>query len=234
MYTLEGRVRYSEVDFHKRMTIPALINYLQDCCTFQGEDAGIGLDFLQEKKRAWFINSWQIEILDMPLMADAVKVHTWAYEFKGFYGFRNFLVEDAQGHIYAKVNSIWIFMDMDTLRPTRVDKEIGEAYGKDPQLDGEWPARKISLLPNLCVQETIEVQKNLLDTNQHVNNEKYIELAIGCLPEGYEVKHIRVEYRSAAVLRDTIVMKTAQQENDFQVVMCDEEDNVYAIVEFKR
>ena len=42
MYEFDSRVRYSEVDHHGTMTVPALINYFQDCSTFQSEDLGIG------------------------------------------------------------------------------------------------------------------------------------------------------------------------------------------------
>ena len=42
MYTFDSRVRYSEIDHTGNMTLPALINYFQDCSTFQSEDIGLG------------------------------------------------------------------------------------------------------------------------------------------------------------------------------------------------
>ena len=38
MYEFNSRVRYSEIDHHGTLTLPALINYFQDCSTFQSED----------------------------------------------------------------------------------------------------------------------------------------------------------------------------------------------------
>ena len=35
MYQFESRVRYSEVDSERHLTLPAVMDYLQDCCTFQ-------------------------------------------------------------------------------------------------------------------------------------------------------------------------------------------------------
>ena len=32
-YEFEGKVRYSEIDHRATMTLPALINYFQDCST---------------------------------------------------------------------------------------------------------------------------------------------------------------------------------------------------------
>lgn len=60
MYEFDSRVRYSEVDHHGTMTVPALINYFQDCSTFQSEDLGIGTTVLKEEKRAWILSYWQV------------------------------------------------------------------------------------------------------------------------------------------------------------------------------
>ena len=37
-YEIEGRVRFSEIDHRRRMTLPAIINYFQDCSIFQSEE----------------------------------------------------------------------------------------------------------------------------------------------------------------------------------------------------
>ena len=58
MYSFESRVRYSEVNSEKQMTLLALLEYLQDCCTFQSEDLGIGVDYLSEEQVAWVLSSW--------------------------------------------------------------------------------------------------------------------------------------------------------------------------------
>ena len=42
-----SRVRYSEIDHHGTLTLPALINYFQDCSTFQSEDVGLGTEVLK-------------------------------------------------------------------------------------------------------------------------------------------------------------------------------------------
>ena len=66
MYTFESRVRYSETDEYGRLTVNGIMNYLQDCSTFQSEDLGLGIRYLEEKKKAWWLNSWQIVIDRQP------------------------------------------------------------------------------------------------------------------------------------------------------------------------
>ena len=55
-YEFEGKVRYSEIDHRATMTLPALINYFQDCSTFQSEQLGYGMDVLKKEKKAWVLD----------------------------------------------------------------------------------------------------------------------------------------------------------------------------------
>ena len=42
MYTFDSRVRYSETAEDGRISLNAIIDYMQDCTNFQSEDLGVG------------------------------------------------------------------------------------------------------------------------------------------------------------------------------------------------
>ena len=65
-YTTEGRIRFSEVDHTRRITLPGIVNYFQDCSTFQSEDLGLGIVHCSERKRAWILSSWQVVVERYP------------------------------------------------------------------------------------------------------------------------------------------------------------------------
>ena len=65
-YTFDTRIRFSEVDHTRRLTIPGMINYFQDCSTFQSEKIGFGFEYLNERNQAWVLLSWQIVIERYP------------------------------------------------------------------------------------------------------------------------------------------------------------------------
>ena len=47
-YSFNSRVRYSETGEDGRLTLPGVLNYFQDCCTFHAESIGLGdLSFLE-------------------------------------------------------------------------------------------------------------------------------------------------------------------------------------------
>ena len=68
IYKVDGRIRYSEVGQDGLLTIPALIDYFQDCSTFQSEDLEIGVARLKQNHMAWLVNYWQVDILRLPAL----------------------------------------------------------------------------------------------------------------------------------------------------------------------
>ena len=123
-YTFKSRVRFSEVDHTKRITLPGIVNYFQDCSTFQSEGLGLGLgvDHFAKHKRAWILSAWQVVIDRYPSLGEEISVSTWATEFNGLYGLRNFCMEDEGQQMTACANSVWVYMDIEKGRPQSREK----------------------------------------------------------------------------------------------------------------
>lgn len=211
MYTFDSRIRYSETDNFARLTIASLINYFQDCSTFQSEDLGVGVEYMAEHHLAWVLASWQICIERYPALCEKVTVGTKPYELKGFLGLRNFLMYDGDGKPLAKANSIWSLIDADTGKPAMIPEEVKARYPMEPREEMEYAPRKISIPAGGDRGEPITIERHHLDTNQHVNNQQFIEIALGALPENFEVSQLRAEYKKQVFLQDIItpvVVKT--------------------------
>ena len=82
MYTFESRVRYSETDESGRLSVTGIMNYFQDCSTFQSEDLHMGLSHLERVRRAWWLNSWQIVVSRYPALGE-IRISTYPYGFRG-------------------------------------------------------------------------------------------------------------------------------------------------------
>ncbi len=237
MYDFKSRVRYSEVNSDRQMTVPALVDYLQNCCSFQSEDMNIGVDYLEKHQVAWVLSSWEIQVKRYPDFAETVTVSTWPYSFKGFYGYRNFTIRDAAGEICVFANSVWVFMNTETMRPMRVTEEVEQAYVREfeEQIAYDWSDRKIKIDGDGEEKEPVLVQRFFIDTNHHMNNGKYILVAEEFLPEDFKVESIRVEYKKSAILGDRLHPVVYNKEEDVvTVALTDDEKKPYAVVEFKR
>ena len=48
-YSFESRVRFSEIGEDGCLTLPGILDYFQDCCTFESEQTGVGMEVLKEQ-----------------------------------------------------------------------------------------------------------------------------------------------------------------------------------------
>ncbi|MDO5425377.1 MAG: thioesterase [Eubacteriales bacterium] len=232
IYQFDSMVRYSEVDQEQQLSLCAAINYFQDCSTFHSESRGIGIARQREKNRAWVLSSWQIELLKRPVLGQKITIQTWPYDFKGFYGFRNFSINDEEGERMIIANSVWVYLDTATGHPARVDQEEQEGYPLGEKLPMDYAARKIPLPKNTVLKEPVAVLRHQLDTNGHMNNGQYILLAQDYLPEGFTPIRMRAEYKKQALEGDIMIPQIACEEGTITVALCDDGQKPYAIVEF--
>ncbi|MBQ4559377.1 MAG: acyl-[Tyzzerella sp.] len=232
MYKMQGRVRYSECGIDNQIKIPAIINYFQDCTTENSETIGVGHHYLVERKRAWILNSWQVEIMRRPQAGESIEVSTWATDFKGVFGPRDFCMETAEGEELARAHSLWVYIDTESGKPVKPTQEEIAVYEVGAPISMEEVSRKIKVPEGALEVDTFPVHRYHIDTNAHVNNSKYIELACEGLSEEFEVQKLRVEYKKAAVLGDRIVLKRLVEKERIVVELCDKEGSTYAIVEF--
>ena len=232
-YTFDTRIRYSECDHRGTLTLPGIINYLQDCSTFQSEDIGFGVKKIKEQKRAWILSYWQIVVERYPKMMERVTVGTFASKFKGIIGERNFFLNDAEGRRIVSAASVWVHMDTERMRPVRPSEEEINAYGEEEPLDMEHEGRKIVLPEHIKELESFPIRRYHIDTNEHVNNCQYVQMALEMIPADKIIRQVRVEYRKSAVYGDVIYPKLAEAVDCTVVELCDAQGNIFAVVEFK-
>ncbi len=232
MYKMEGCIRYSECGIDNKVRISSIINYFQDCTTENSEKLGVGHAYLKAKKRAWILNSWQVEIKRRPEVGERVEVSTWATGFKGVLGPRDFSMSTKDGEELVCAHSLWVYLDTETGRPVKPTVDEIAVYEVLEPISMESVSRKISMPEEAIEVDTYPVHKYHIDTNHHVNNSKYIELACEALPEDFQVKKLRVEYKKAAVLGNNMILKSAAEKERMVTELCDESGVPYAIVEF--
>ena len=232
MYKTKGRVRYSECATDNRLKIAGIINYFQDCTTENSEQLGVGYAYLKEQKRAWILNSWQVEIRRRPHVGEAIEVSTWATGFKGVFGPRDFCMKTLDGEVLAQAHTLWVYVDTETGKPVKPEESSIQVYEVEEPIQMEEASRKIKLPEGLVEVDTFSVRTYHIDTNNHVNNSQYVQLAAEGLPEDFCVTGLRVEYKKAAVLGNTMRLKYATEENRIVAQLCDEDEVAYAIVEF--
>lgn len=255
MYSFNSRVRFSECDEAGLLSVPAAIDYLQDCSTFHSEAIDRGPAHIKETGLAWLLAAWEVEFIRRPHFGEEITVYTWATSFKGLFARRNFMICEAADteceHPLVRADSSWFMFDASKQRPIRVPETESAPYLEDtPALDMPPIQRALRVEGEGTAVSPVVVTGAHLDTNHHVNNAQYISIALGALEEldhemaakaaGIDKPYIMdVYYATAAKLGDTIYPHVHKVEDDeasaaaIYITLDNEEDKPYATVRLR-
>lgn len=239
MYTFDGRVRYSECDEHRNITLLSMINYLQDCTTFHSESIGRGIEYMHERGIAWLIAAWQIEVRRLPRFCDEIRVGTWCHTMSNTLASRNFVICDPAGEQMVRADSLWFVYDFAAGRPIRVPDDQLVYLTDEPRLDMPRTTRKLPVRGEGIAAPELVVGEQHLDTNRHVNNAQYLGMATSALSSVYDgetavrtpdISRICVQYRQQARLGDTIVPVVHADDSAHTIDLTDGHGDSFAVV----
>ncbi len=237
MYSFSSVVRYSECDADGNISIPALINYLQDCSTFHTESIGHGVSYLAEHHFAWFIMAWQISIDRLPRYCEHITVSTWCYDLKATSAKRNFVIRGEDESVIVRADSLWVTVDTRTGSPMRVPEGEDVYLSDDAPLDLPPTRRKLKVTGMGMPRGPIAITEHHLDSNHHVNNGQYISMAdhvLRTMDGTFDPQTVLVQYRRPATLGDTLVPVVYTEDQGYAVDLTDADGERYCIVRMIR
>lgn len=103
-------------------------------------------------------------------------------------------------------------MDIEKGRPAKPSEEEIGAYGTGQALEMEYEDRKIRVPEKVEKLPAFPVRKSHIDTNEHVNNCQYVQMAIEAVDEEQKIHRLRAEYKRSAVCGDMIVPEVYKDE----------------------
>ncbi len=232
MYSLKYKVTTSTCDSEGRLKLYSALQMMQDCSEMWIDSEPGVKEYFVAQNMAQLLASRQVEIIRVPEYKEELTVTTSVYGMKPMFGFRNTYIYDAEGKPCYKTWSMGAFVDKANGKLKRVDDATIASMTLEPQLEMNYGDRRI-ILPRDGgeAQEPYKLLRADIDYNKHMNNANYVRIAMELLPEGFEVKCLRVEYRVAAKLGDVLVPVVYKVEGRF-IVAISVGDDVSAIIEF--
>ncbi|MBP3884025.1 MAG: acyl-[acyl-carrier-protein] thioesterase, partial [Olsenella sp.] len=161
---------------------------------------------------------------------------TWCYGMKRLMANRNFTIRRTDGSSCVRADSLWFVYDTEARRPTRIPDSQMPYLTNEPPLDLEATQRKIQVEGDETDASPIVVTEHHLDTNRHVNNAQYISMAIDALDElglHVDLHRIAVQYKTMALLGDTIVPRVHRADHGFAVDLSSVSGGTFSVVKLE-
>lgn len=232
MYSLNYKVTTSTCDSEGKLKLYSALQMMQDCSEMWIDSEPQVKDYFARENMAQLLASRQVEIVRVPDFKEELTVTTSVYGMKPMFGFRNTFIYDAEGKPCYRTWSMGAFVDKANGKLKRVDDTVAGSLLIEPQLEMDYKDRRI-ILPKTEgeVLEPFKVMRSDIDYNKHLNNANYVRMAMELLPEDFEIKGLRVEYRVAAKLGDMLV-PTIYKHDGVIIVSLSIGEDVSAIIEF--
>lgn len=235
MYCIENIVTTSTCDKDGKLKLFSAFQMMQDCSEMWIESEPTVKEFFEKSGMTQLLASRQVEIVRVPKFKEKLKTVTSVFEVKPMFGFRNTFIYDANGNICYKTWSMGAFVDRSTGKLQRIPAEVLSSINIEAKKDMSYADRRIVLPKDIDLKEQapVVVTTNDIDYNGHMNNANYIRIAVEYLPEGFQYKNVRVEFKRPAKYGEAITPKTYMSTDNVFYVELWIGDHVSTILEMK-
>ena len=203
IYVKKYEIRYKEVNDRQEITPVALLNFVEETAADHCAYIGKNVYDLQKEGIGWVLYAGCFHMDHYPRYRETIKIETWISEFRGFRGYREYRVLSEEGEFYGGFRGMWLFFDLVKRRPIPVDQIYYD----------QWPMRKkiaidCEIIPfkdrigNPDYTKAFSVQRYDIDSNNHVNNVRYMQWLMESIPDEFYNK-ARMEYIHGTFLNET-------------------------------
>lgn len=208
------KIRASEIDFNQQATLPAVCNLLQEVAGNHARELEFDITDLQKDELTWVLHRLHVQMDRFPDWRETITIKTWPSSGDGLRAYRDFLIMSENEDVIGRSLSYWLIMNIQSRRPARIPKDILEMAPDDTKHVLPIANNRFSDLDQVDYSQEFEVRKTDLDLNRHVNNVRFIEWALSCLPDDTAVSEIDIQFMAESIMGDTDVAEAKEQSAD--------------------
>ena len=234
----EYYVGYRDVNLLEELTNTSLLSFLEN--NAGKHSSMIGKNLISDDC-TWMLLSWKVRILNRPKFNDIIRVKTWSRKIEKFYAYRDFEVYNNKNELIAIASSKWIYIDIEKGKIIKVPQEVADSYDSENiYAFEESESEFVKLKEPENYENTIQfpITRNMIDTNLHLHNIYYLEIAKEVLPkevyEANEFDSFEVMYKKE-IKHGDVPKAFYSKVNDehYVTIKSNDESEVHAIIVMK-
>lgn len=229
-------IGFRDVDHLNELTNTAMLAYLENMGGIHSDLVGNGVN--SNNNCTWVLLAWKVRILKRPKFGDTIKIVTWSREMEKFYAYRDYKVYNEQDELICVATSKWVYIDIEKGKIIKVSAEVEELYQNEkiyafPEEESKFsklvePETKLSNIE-------FKIIRSMIDTNHHLHNIYYLDIAKEVLPEEVYRKNqfndFEVMYKKEVKYEDTVkVFYSYENDKHIVTIKNNEETELHAII----
>lgn len=222
-YRKAFQIPYFDTDKYSRATPITILKYLGETSGAHTDSIGFTVDKLKDLNYGWMLNRWKVQIFRYPKVYENIIIETWTSSVDKFYATREFIIYDEESMEIGRASTIWIFLNMEKKRPTRIPVEFIEAINpiEEKIFEDYYNFKK-----EIHIEKYIDfyVRRSDIDYNNHVNNTKYLSWMLESIPEyvyqNYILDEFEILYKKETVYGNTVLSGSGEIDNSDGIYYC--------------
>ena len=231
-------VGYQYVGRNFKITNSSLLKLFEDMACYHGVLAG---EDIRISPTAWLLSAYKVDVKKRPVYNQRIKVRTWSRECRNFFACREFEIVDESGELLVCAITEWAHYNKLEGRLEKVRPELSDAYCSEPEKTNFGPFRikRLHTSKEFAVSSKFTVPKIWIDTNDHMNNVYYLDLAEMMAEEvlSHQVSSDSFEifYKQQIKRGETVLSHVFEDEDGVMVsVFSEDEKTLHAQISFKK
>ncbi len=216
MFSFKYETRYGDYKDYDNIKPGSIMDMVQDISTRASAACGYDIKKMRELKLAWLLQGVKVRFEKHIRPDFPIEIFTAVKPSNGVTSERGCFIKQ-NGEIVGKTVSNWFIFNAERQRPTRIPKDMLDAYEIYDFNDDFFNYEKLKTYDIDEISYSLRISNKEIDTNMHLNNQKGAELLMDALPFDFYFNEMNVFYKKPAFLGDELDVCVNKLENGYYV-----------------
>lgn len=225
-------LRYFEMNKSGEASSTTILTMLEETAADHCYSINHSLYDLEKQNIGWVLLSGVMKMDCYPSFKEKIIIRTWLSSYSKIKAIRENIIYNEQGDIIGKSKGLWVFFDINRKRPVKIFDDIKEkwSYFNEECINHDI-TKKIESIDFSSNVKEFKVNQFDIDTNQHVNNIRYLQWIVESISEeiidNFYLHFIDGRFMAEAHYGDTVMSFTESDisDNSFVHTIKTQKDN---------
>ena len=187
-FSEQHRVVYYDTEVTGEMGIGKLVDMMMLASEDHSDSVGVTTKKVLGLGLGWVITQHLLTINRLPKNNEVVTVKTKAASYNPYFCYRDFWVKAADGTTLAKMHTVFVLMDQEKRKITRIVPELVAPF--ESEFTKKIERNRLPKAPQtITARHDYGVRFMDIDSNHHVNNVHYFDWMLDVLGADFLIKH---------------------------------------------